>query len=111
MAKLKAFKNPRREALARLKEIKQGAQYLINALTVASTVYEYYTQTISDQSGTREIQNARPRPRRTEEYPENKPGTWGALYAEADRLTAQASALREFAQQQYNEAVARNGAR
>lgn len=111
MSKPKTFKNSRREAMARLSEIHKAARYLINRLTVTSTAAEYYTKTITDQFGTREIELSRQRPRRYEEYPENNPGTWGVLYAEADRLTALASALREFASEQYHATVARNAER
>lgn len=111
MSKPKVFKNARREALARLSEIQKSARYLINRLTTTSTAYDYYRKTITDQYGTREIELSRQRPRRYEEYPENHPGTWGALYAEADRLAALASALREFANEQYHATVARNAER
>lgn len=108
---VKTFKNARREALARLAEIRDAVAWLRSALAVTSTCYEHYEQEVDDQFGKRTITNARQRPRRYEEYPENKPETWGVLYAEADRLTALASALREFAQEQYTATVQRNNAR
>lgn len=104
MSQPKTFKNGRTEVLARLREIKNALVPLINGFTVTSTVYEHYTQANGRQ-------NARQVPRQYHEYPENKPENWGALYAEADRLTALASSLREFAEQQYRETIARNAAR
>lgn len=103
-AKPKTFKNARREALARLAEIRDGVKWLINGFTVTSTVYEHYTQADGRQ-------NARQVPRQYHEYPENNPANWGALYAEADRLTALASMLREFAAEEYHKTIARNAER
>lgn len=113
MSKPKTFKNARREALARLAEIRDGVKWLINGFTVTSTVYESYTATYTEQHTgiERTYENSKPRPRRYEEYPENNPGNWSALHAEADRLVAQASMLREFAERQYHATVARNAAR
>lgn len=113
MAKPRVFKNARREVLARLAEIRDSVAWLRNGFTVASTVYESHTAsyTAPDSGETRYYENSKPRPRRYEEYPENNPANWGALYAEADRLTALASSLREFADQQYRETISRNTAR
>jgi len=112
-SKAKTYKNARREVLARLCEIRDSVAWLRNGFTVASTVYESYMATYTEQHTgiERTYENSKPRPRRYEEYPENNPQTWGALYAEADRLTALASSLREFAAVQYRETVARNAAR
>ena len=111
--KTKTFKNARREALARLAEIRDAAKWLINGLTITSTVYEPTMKTYTEQHTgvTREYQDSNPRPRRYEEYPENKPANWSAVYAEADRLVVLASALREFAAEKYHETVARNAER
>lgn len=113
MTKPRTFKNARREALARLAEIRDGAKWLINSLTITSTVYEPVTKTYTEQHTgvVREYQDSNPRPRRYEEYPENNPAYWANLYSEADRLTALASALREFAETEYRKTVARNNAR
>lgn len=112
-AKPRTFKNPRRAALARLAEIRDGVKWIINSLTVTSTVYEPVTKTYTEQhtGAVREYQDSNPRPRRYEEYPENKPANWSALYAEADRLVALASELRQFAAEEYHKTVARNAER
>lgn len=104
MSKPTTFKNARREVLARLREIKVSVTWLTNGFTVTSTVYEEYLE----PTGRR---NARQVPRPYDRYPENNPGNWSQLYAEADRMVALASALREFANQQYHATVARNAAR
>lgn len=111
--KPRTFKNARREALARLAEIRDGVKWVINSLTVTGTVYEPVTKTYTEQHTgvVREYQDSNPRPRRYEEYPENNPANWSALYAEADRLVAQASMLREFAAEQYHKTAARNAER
>lgn len=111
--KPKTFKNPRRQALAMLKDLRDGVSWLSSGWNVRSTAYDMITKTYRDQrSGeVREYQDHATRPRRYEEYPENNKENWAALYAEADRLVALASALREFAETEYHRTVNRDAGR
>lgn len=111
MSKPKTFKNPRRQALAMLKDLRDSLVWLSNGWNVRSTTFEEVTKTYTDRGVQRTYRDHETRPRRYDEYPENNPANWSALYAEADRMVAQASALREFAAQQYHATVARNAAR
>lgn len=109
MSKPKTFKSPRRAALSQLKQIKDRLQWCINRWTVASTVYEDVERTYTEQhtGAVRTYMDSRPRPRRSEEYPENQAQEWARLYDQASEAAIEAQALAEFAAQQWRECLAR----
>lgn len=103
------FKNPRRETLARLREIKQAATNLISRWDVTSTVYESYTGTYVDERTGQErtFHNSRRVPRQYHEYPENSAAHWRDLYAQAQALMDAAEQLREHAAVEYRRSMER----
>lgn len=101
--KPKAYRSPRRRALAELTAIKNRLQWLINRWDVSGTVYEPVQKTYTEQHTgiERTYTDSVARKRRPEEYPENQAKEWETFYRQAEAAALEASELAEFALAQY----------
>lgn len=107
----KTYRNPRRNALAQLKTIKDRLQWCLNGWTVSSTVYEPVEKTYTEQHTgiERTYTDSVTRKRRPEEYPENQADRWATLFNQASQAAREAQALAEFARENFHRCVAENG--
>lgn len=86
-------RNPRRQALDILAAVKRTASAIAKRWNVDGTVYDF--------TGTDYSQNAIPRQRRPEEYPEASAQEWKILWAYADSMEEKAAELKKMALAQW----------